>query len=406
MYTVQQVARLFGEHIAETEIMLNEIAGAYESQTVGKRLRQGILGRPRAFSGLSRAFLRRVLCFLGRFHAGFRPADRAPGGLEVALGVLGLFERGAAFLLHRGELQFEADVLPDELDDAVIGLLDVPLDPVGLLHELRHVAQDDFGGRHVRRLRFLHDLLHDRGHERLGKGREERPEGSFQTRPGGVRVGGGIGKTRIPGRLPLRPFHDLGPPVDEHAGEEPRAADESGEGVEPLGERPHGKHANDLHAGSVLPQGLEFDLGAHCGRVHHFLLQPFPEDGKVLRIRPESGGEIRLVAEHELEGVGRDPVDFREEGVADVFGKRQVVVKHGSPFASGVCLKPAVDASRSSRKDGASGGDRTHNLQLRRLTLCPIELQTQNAAKVTRIPAKSKEKMRRGGRRAIPPADC
>ena len=41
MYTVQQVARLFGEHIAETEIMLNEIAGAYESQTVGKRLREG-----------------------------------------------------------------------------------------------------------------------------------------------------------------------------------------------------------------------------------------------------------------------------------------------------------------------------------------------------------------------------
>jgi hypothetical protein len=39
--TVQEVARLFGEHIAETEIMLNEIAGAYESQTVGKRLREG-----------------------------------------------------------------------------------------------------------------------------------------------------------------------------------------------------------------------------------------------------------------------------------------------------------------------------------------------------------------------------
>lgn len=31
--TVQQVARLFGEHIAETEIMLNEIAGSYESHT-------------------------------------------------------------------------------------------------------------------------------------------------------------------------------------------------------------------------------------------------------------------------------------------------------------------------------------------------------------------------------------
>ena len=40
VYTVQQVARLFGEHIAETEIMLNEIAGAYESHTEGKRLRQ------------------------------------------------------------------------------------------------------------------------------------------------------------------------------------------------------------------------------------------------------------------------------------------------------------------------------------------------------------------------------
>ena len=40
VYTVQQVARLFGEHIAETEIMLNEIAGAYESHTEGKRLRE------------------------------------------------------------------------------------------------------------------------------------------------------------------------------------------------------------------------------------------------------------------------------------------------------------------------------------------------------------------------------
>ena len=40
VYTVQQVARLFGEHVAETEIMLNEIAGAYESHTEGKRLRQ------------------------------------------------------------------------------------------------------------------------------------------------------------------------------------------------------------------------------------------------------------------------------------------------------------------------------------------------------------------------------
>jgi len=39
VYTVQQVARLFGEHVAETEIMLNEIAGAYESHTEGRRLR-------------------------------------------------------------------------------------------------------------------------------------------------------------------------------------------------------------------------------------------------------------------------------------------------------------------------------------------------------------------------------
>ncbi len=31
--TVQQVARLFGEHIAETEIMLNEIAGTYEAHS-------------------------------------------------------------------------------------------------------------------------------------------------------------------------------------------------------------------------------------------------------------------------------------------------------------------------------------------------------------------------------------
>jgi hypothetical protein len=28
--TVQQVARLFGEHVADTEIILNEIAGSYE----------------------------------------------------------------------------------------------------------------------------------------------------------------------------------------------------------------------------------------------------------------------------------------------------------------------------------------------------------------------------------------
>ncbi len=41
VYTVQQVARLFGEHIAETEIMLNEIAGAYESDTQGRRLNGG-----------------------------------------------------------------------------------------------------------------------------------------------------------------------------------------------------------------------------------------------------------------------------------------------------------------------------------------------------------------------------
>lgn len=41
VYTVQEVARLFGEHIAETEIMLNEIAGAYESETQGRRLNGG-----------------------------------------------------------------------------------------------------------------------------------------------------------------------------------------------------------------------------------------------------------------------------------------------------------------------------------------------------------------------------
>ncbi|MGN0853175.1 MAG: [Fe-Fe] hydrogenase large subunit C-terminal domain-containing protein [Kiritimatiellia bacterium] len=34
--TVQQVARLFGEHIAETEIMLNEIAGTYTAQTTAE----------------------------------------------------------------------------------------------------------------------------------------------------------------------------------------------------------------------------------------------------------------------------------------------------------------------------------------------------------------------------------
>jgi PAS domain-containing protein len=45
VYTVQQVARLFGEHIAETEVMLNEIAGAYESHTEGKRLREGDSGK-------------------------------------------------------------------------------------------------------------------------------------------------------------------------------------------------------------------------------------------------------------------------------------------------------------------------------------------------------------------------
>ncbi len=39
--TVQQVARLFGEHIAETEIMLNDIAGTYESKTVGVSLNGG-----------------------------------------------------------------------------------------------------------------------------------------------------------------------------------------------------------------------------------------------------------------------------------------------------------------------------------------------------------------------------
>lgn len=36
VYTVQQVARLFGEHVADTEILLNEIAGSYESHGVNK----------------------------------------------------------------------------------------------------------------------------------------------------------------------------------------------------------------------------------------------------------------------------------------------------------------------------------------------------------------------------------
>jgi feruloyl esterase len=44
VYTVQQVARLFGEHIAETEVMLNEIAGSYESHTEGRRLRESDSG--------------------------------------------------------------------------------------------------------------------------------------------------------------------------------------------------------------------------------------------------------------------------------------------------------------------------------------------------------------------------
>jgi iron only hydrogenase large subunit-like protein len=44
VYTVQQVARLFGEHIAETEVMLNEIAGSYESLTEGRRLRESDSG--------------------------------------------------------------------------------------------------------------------------------------------------------------------------------------------------------------------------------------------------------------------------------------------------------------------------------------------------------------------------
>ena len=33
------------QHIAETEVMLKEIAGAYESHTVGKRLREGDSGK-------------------------------------------------------------------------------------------------------------------------------------------------------------------------------------------------------------------------------------------------------------------------------------------------------------------------------------------------------------------------
>ena len=41
--TVQEVARLFGEHIAETEIMLNEIAGTYESSGAPIRLRNTVM---------------------------------------------------------------------------------------------------------------------------------------------------------------------------------------------------------------------------------------------------------------------------------------------------------------------------------------------------------------------------
>ena len=41
--TVQEVARLFGEHIAETEIMLNEIAGTYESSGAPVRLRNTVM---------------------------------------------------------------------------------------------------------------------------------------------------------------------------------------------------------------------------------------------------------------------------------------------------------------------------------------------------------------------------
>lgn len=41
--TVQEVARLFGEHIAETEIMLNEIAGTYESSGSPIRFRGTVM---------------------------------------------------------------------------------------------------------------------------------------------------------------------------------------------------------------------------------------------------------------------------------------------------------------------------------------------------------------------------
>ena len=41
--TVQEVARLFGEHIAETEIMLNEIAGTYESSGAPIKLRGTVM---------------------------------------------------------------------------------------------------------------------------------------------------------------------------------------------------------------------------------------------------------------------------------------------------------------------------------------------------------------------------
>jgi len=41
--TVQEVARLFGEHIAETEVMLNEIAGTYESSGAPIKLRSTVM---------------------------------------------------------------------------------------------------------------------------------------------------------------------------------------------------------------------------------------------------------------------------------------------------------------------------------------------------------------------------
>ena len=49
------------------------------------------------------------------------------------------------------------------------------------------------------------------------------------------------------------------------------------------------------------------------------------------------------------------------------------ITKESQGQSKGYFLKKKILGGAS----GAPGGDRTHNLQLRRLTLCPIELQAQ-----------------------------